>query len=44
VTAANQWAIQVALEAGLAVSDHAAVFVRGEPGTMAPYLPSGAYL
>ncbi len=43
-TAENQWAIQVGLEAGLAIADHAAVFVRGEVGPMAPYLPSGAYL
>jgi GNAT superfamily N-acetyltransferase len=44
VTADNQWAIRVGLEAGLAVADWGAVFVRGDVGPMAPYLPSGAYL
>ena len=44
VTAENQWAIGVGLEAGLALSPDGPVFVRGEVGPMAPYLPSGAYL
>jgi GNAT superfamily N-acetyltransferase len=44
VTAENQWAIRVGLEAGLALSASGAVFVRGEVGPMAPYLPSGVYL
>jgi len=44
ITAENQWAIQLCLEAGLAVADHAAIFVRGEPGPMAPYLANGAFL
>ena len=44
VTAANQWAIRVGLEAGLALSPDGPVFVRGDVGPMAPYLPSGAYL
>jgi GNAT superfamily N-acetyltransferase len=44
VTQANQWAVRVGLEAGLAVSPDGPVFVRGEVGPMAPYLPSGAYL
>jgi GNAT superfamily N-acetyltransferase len=44
VTADNQWAIGVGLEAGLALSPDSALFVRGEIGPMAPYLPSGSYL
>lgn len=44
VTAENQWAVRVGLEAGLAISPDGPMFVRGEVGPMAPYLPSGAYL
>ncbi len=44
VTAENQWAMRVGLEAGLAISPDGPVFVRGDVGPMAPYLPSGAYL
>ena len=44
VTAENQWAIRVGLEAGLALSPDGPVYVRGEVGPLAPYLPSGAYL
>jgi GNAT superfamily N-acetyltransferase len=44
VTAENQWAIRVGLEAGLALSPDAPTFVRGDVGPMAPYIPSGSYL
>lgn len=44
VTAENQWAIQIGLEAGLAISPDGPVLVRGPVGPMAPYLPSGAFL
>lgn len=44
VTAENQWAIRVGLEAGLALTPDGPVFVRGDVGPMAPYLPSGTYL
>jgi hypothetical protein len=44
VTAGNDWAIEVALDAGLSLSPDGPVFVRGEVGPLAPYLPSGAYL
>jgi GNAT superfamily N-acetyltransferase len=44
VTAGNDWAIDVALDAGLSLSPDGPVFVRGEVGPLAPYLPSGAYL
>lgn len=44
VTAPNQWAFRVGLEAGLAIGDWGAIFVRGDVGPLAPYMPSGAYL
>jgi GNAT superfamily N-acetyltransferase len=44
VTAENQWAIRVGLEAGLSIAPGGPVFVRARVGPMAPYLPSGAYL
>lgn len=44
VTAENQWAIRVGLEAGLSIAPDGPIFVRGRVGPMAPYLPSGAYL
>jgi hypothetical protein len=40
----NDWAIGLALDAGLALSPDGPVFARGEAGPLAPYLPSGAYL
>ena len=44
VTGANQWAVRPGLEAGLTLGLDGPVFVRGEIGPMAPYLPNGAYL
>ena len=44
VTAENRWAVDVGLEAGLALSLGGPVFTRGRLGPMAPYLPSGAFL
>lgn len=44
ITAAQSWAIEPALDAGLALRQGGAVFLRGEVGPFAPYLPSGAYL
>ena len=44
ITHAQQWAIEVLLEAGLSLRSTGAVFVQGDVGPMAPYLPSGAYL
>jgi GNAT superfamily N-acetyltransferase len=44
ITAENQWAIRVGLEAGLALHPDGPTFVRGRVGPMAPYLPNGAYL
>lgn len=40
----NDWAIGVALDAGLSLSPDGPMFVRGDAGPLAPYLPSGAYL
>lgn len=40
----QDWALSVALEAGLGLRPGGAIFVRGEVGPMRPYLPSGAYL
>lgn len=44
VTAQNQWAIEVGLQAGLALSPWGPMFLRGDTGPYAPCLPSGAYL
>jgi GNAT superfamily N-acetyltransferase len=44
VTAGHDWAVQVGLAARLALSPDGPLFVRGDVGTLAPYLPSGAYL
>jgi GNAT superfamily N-acetyltransferase len=44
ITAAQQWAVPVVLDAGLALKPGGAVFVRGDVGPFTPYLPSGAYL
>jgi GNAT superfamily N-acetyltransferase len=44
VSAENGWAIDVGLEAGLALDTCGPMFVRGELGTLAPFLPNGSYL
>jgi GNAT superfamily N-acetyltransferase len=44
LTAEQQWAIQVALDARLALSPDGPVFTSGDVGPLAPYVPSGAYL
>ena len=44
ITAAQQWAVPVVLDAGLALKPGGAVFMRGDVGPFTPYLPSGAYL
>jgi len=44
LTGQQAWAVDVALQAGLALSPDGAVCVRGAVGPMTPYLPSGAYL
>jgi hypothetical protein len=44
VTQGNDWAVEVVLDMGLALSPDGPVFTRGDLGPLAPYLPSGAYL
>jgi GNAT superfamily N-acetyltransferase len=45
ITSAQQWAIVPCVEAGLElVGEGGAVFLGGDVGPFAPYLPSGAYL
>jgi GNAT superfamily N-acetyltransferase len=44
ISAGNDWAIGVALDAGLSLAPDGPVFASGPLGTMTPYLPSGAYL
>ncbi len=44
ITQGNDWAVAVALDAGLSLTPDGPTFVRGELGPLAPYLPSGAYL
>ncbi len=44
LTGAQRWAVDVVLEARMELAVWGAVFLRGETGTFAPYLPSGAYL
>jgi GNAT superfamily N-acetyltransferase len=44
ISEGNDWAVDVSLDAGLALTPDGPVYVRGETGPFAPYLPSGAYL
>ena len=44
IAAGHDWAIDVCLSAGMALSPDGPIFSRGEVGPMAPYLPSGAWL
>jgi len=44
ISEGNDWAVAVALDLGLSLSPDGPVFVGGETGPFAPYLPSGAYL
>jgi GNAT superfamily N-acetyltransferase len=44
ITATQQWAIEVAVAAGLELSPGGAVCLRGAVGPFRPYLPGGAYL
>jgi GNAT superfamily N-acetyltransferase len=45
ITSAQRWAVMPCLEAGLELRmDLGAVFLAGDVGPFAPYLPSGAYL
>ena len=44
ITSAQPWAVEPVLDAGLRLQPGGAVFLRGDVGPFAPYLPSGAYL
>lgn len=44
ITSGQDWAVDVALRAGLRLQLAGPLFVRGEPGPLRPYIPSGAYL
>lgn len=44
ITSAQNWAIPVVLEAGLALSPAGPICTRGNLGPLAPYLPSGPFL
>jgi len=44
MTATQQWAIDVSLDAGLALSPDGPLFASGDVGPLAPFLPSGPYL
>jgi hypothetical protein len=44
LTAAQQWALPVLLDAGLLLSPDGPVFLRGDVGPFTPYVPSGAWL
>lgn len=44
IAAGNDWAIGPSLRCRLALSPEGPIFVRGDIGPLAPYLPSGAYL
>ena len=44
VSAGHDWAVRACLAARLALSPDGPLFVRGDVGPLAPYIPSGAYL
>jgi GNAT superfamily N-acetyltransferase len=44
LTGAQQWAIDVAVDAGLELRVCGGVFLRGDVGSFRPYLPNGHYL
>ena len=44
LTAAQRWAVDVVVDARLQLDVWGAVFLRGDVGRFAPYIPSGAYL
>ena len=44
ITAAQNWAVAVCLDAGLDLESSGAAFLGGDVGPFTPYLPNGAYL
>ncbi len=43
LTAEQQWAFEVLLGAGLRLTAYGALCVRGDPGPLRPFIPSGAF-
>jgi ribosomal protein S18 acetylase RimI-like enzyme len=43
ITAEQQWAVEVVLRAGLRLAPYRALCVRGRPGPLRPFLPSGPF-
>jgi hypothetical protein len=43
LTAGQQWAIEVLIQAGIELQPYGPVMVRGMPGPPSPYIPSGGY-
>lgn len=43
ITAGQDWAVSVVLDAGLGLTAHGALGVRGDPGPLRPYLPSAPF-
>ncbi len=43
ITAGQDWAVSVVLGAGLGLTGHGALGVRGDPGPLRPYLPSAPF-
>jgi hypothetical protein len=44
ITSAQSWAVAPVLDAGLSLRPGGVVFLRGDVGPFAPYIPSGSYL
>ncbi len=44
ITGRQNWAVPVALDAGLSLSSYGPICARGEVGPLTPYLPSGPFL
>lgn len=44
ITGRQTWAVRTALSAGLSLQPDGPICVKGSPGPLWPYLPSGAYL
>lgn len=44
ITARQKWAVDVSLEAGLSLKPDGPICIKGNPGPLYPYLPSGPYL
>jgi GNAT superfamily N-acetyltransferase len=43
ITAEQQWAIEIVVRAGLRLVPYGALCVRGQPGPLRPFLPSGPF-